>query len=174
MSNTPRYSLSLRILHWSFVLIVAAMASAGLALVESLEPWHLTLLNIHKSCGVAAFVLLIVRILVRFNHPPMPAIDGVSKWQLQLAHLVQYLLYGCLFLMPVSGYLSQYFAARPVEVFSLFRLPAATTVNIELYAVFREMHSITLVALIVLVAMHAGAALHHHFVRKDNTLKRML
>jgi cytochrome b561 len=68
----------------------------------------------------------------------------------------------------------QYFAGRPIDVFGWFRLPSALTVNIENYAIFRELHGWLAIALMALVALHVAAALHHHFIRKDTVLKSML
>lgn len=68
----------------------------------------------------------------------------------------------------------QYFAGRPIDVFGWFRLPAALQVDIHYYALFRELHGWLAIALIGMIVLHVGAALHHHVVRKDNVLKSML
>lgn len=79
-----------------------------------------------------------------------------------------------MFAMPLSGYAMQYFATRPVEVFGWFRLPAALEVNIGMYSLFRELHSLLALSLLALIVLHAAGALHHHFIRKDKVLKTML
>tara|TARA_R110002126_G_scaffold119373_5_gene260222 strand:- start:2099 stop:2623 length:525 start_codon:yes stop_codon:yes gene_type:complete len=174
MNNSARFALSMRLFHWGMAALVVSMLAAGLLMVTSLEPWQLTLLSIHKAFGVVAMLLVTARLFNRLRHK-LPALPGdLSEWQKWGAKVSHWLLYGLLFAMPISGYLMQYFAGRPIEVFGWFRLPAALQVDIVNYALFRELHGWLAIALIGVIALHAGAALHHHFVRKDNVLKSML
>ena len=174
MSKPVQFSLSMRLFHWGMAALVMSMLAAGLLMIRSLEPWQLPLITLHKAFGVLAVVLVIVRLLNRMRHqlPALP--EGLSTLQKTVASASHWLLYSLLFAMPVSGYLMQYFAARPVEVFGWFRLPAAMQVNIHHYALFRELHGWLAIALAGAVALHIAAALHHHFIRKDNVLKSML
>ena len=174
MSKPAQFSLSMRILHWGMAALVLSMLAAGLLMIRSLEPWQLTIITLHKAFGVIAVVLVTVRLLNRLQHqlPALP--EGLSALQKKAATASHWLLYSLLFAMPVSGYLMQYFAARPIEVFGWFRLPAALQVDIYYYALFRELHGWLAIALTSVIALHVGAALHHHFIRKDNVLKSML
>jgi cytochrome b561 len=173
-TNSDRFSLSMRLFHWGMAALVVSLLSAGLLMVTSLQPWHLTLLGAHKAFGVAAMLLVIARLINRWRYtlPALPNdLSYLQKWVAKVSH---WLLYGLLFAMPLSGYLMQYFAARPIAVFDWFRLPAALQVDIYNYALFRELHGWLALALIGMIALHIGAALHHHFVRKDHVLKSML
>ncbi|WP_240221223.1 cytochrome b [Rheinheimera hassiensis] len=174
MTNTERFSLSMRLFHWGMAALVFAMLTAGLLMVASLDGWQLTVLTAHKVFGVIAVLLVSARLINRLRQaiPALP--DDLSHWQKMSARVSHWLLYGLLFAMPVSGYLMQYFAARPIDVFGWFRLPAALNVDIYTYALFRELHSVFAIALICLIALHIGAALHHHIIRKDKVLKSML
>lgn len=174
MNNTQQFSLSMRLFHWAMAALVISMLAAGLLMVRSLEPWQLNILTVHKAFGVVAAVLVIARLVNRLFHQ-IPALPGdLSSLQTFVAKASHWLLYLLLFAMPISGYLMQYFAGRPIDVFGWFRLPAALTVDIENYAVFRELHGWLAIALMALVALHVAAALHHHFIRKDEVLKSML
>lgn len=174
MSKPAQFSLSMRLFHWGMAALVLSMLAAGLLMIRSLEPWQLTIITLHKAFGVIAVVLVTVRLLNRLRHqlPALP--DDLSALQKKAATASHWLLYSLLFVMPVSGYLMQYFAARPIEVFGWFRLPAALQVDIYNYALFRELHGWLAIALTAVIALHVGAALHHHFIRKDNVLKSML
>lgn len=174
MTNSVRFSLSMRLFHWGMAALVLSMLAAGLLMITSLQPWQLTLLTAHKAFGVTAIVLVAARLINRLRHqvPPLP--DNLSNAQKAIAIASHWLLYLLLFSMPISGYLMQYFAARPIDVFGWFRLPAALNVDIQSYALFRELHSWLSIALIAIIILHIGAALHHHFIRKDNVLKSML
>lgn len=174
MNNLNRFPLSMRLFHWGMVALVLSMLAAGLLMVRSLEPWQLPLMTAHKAFGVLALLLVLARLVNRFLHhlPPLPNnLSGLQKIVAKASHWVLYFL---LLAMPVSGYLMQYHAGRPIDVFGWFRLPAALQVDIQTYAVLRELHFWFAGALIVMIVLHAGAALHHHFVRKDNVLKSML
>jgi len=174
MSNSHKFSLSMRLFHWAMAALVISMLAAGLLMVRSLEPWQLSILTVHKAFGVVAAVLVLARLVNRLCHQ-IPALPGdLSRLQKFVAKASHWLLYLLLFAMPISGYLMQYVAGRPIDVFGWFRLPAALTVDIENYAVFRELHGWLAIALLALVVLHVAAALHHHFIRKDKVLKSML
>ncbi|MEO3864110.1 cytochrome b [Rheinheimera fenheensis] len=174
MTKPTRFSLSMRLFHWSMAALMLAMLTAGLLMVKSLDPWQLTVLSLHKAIGLLALVLVSLRLVNRLRHqlPELP--DNLPAIQKAIARASHYLLYGLMFAMPLSGYAMQYFAGRPVEVFGWFRLPAALEVNIGLYSLFREMHGILALALVALIMLHIAGALHHHVIRKDKVLKTML
>lgn len=174
MSHSDRFPLSMRLFHWGIAALVLSMLAAGLLMIRSLDPWQLTIMNVHKAFGVLALVLVLARLVNRLCHrlPPLPnELSGLQKVIAKASHGVLYFL---LLAMPVSGYLMQYHAGRPIDVFGWFRLPAALQVDIQTYAVFRELHFWFAVALMAMLVLHVGAAIHHHFIRKDNVLKSML
>lgn len=173
MTNRARFTLSMRLLHWAMALLIIAMLAAGLVMVRSLEPWQYELLWLHKSFGIAAALLVLVRLLVRWRSivPALPS--DLPYWQRRAAKASHWLLYTLMVLMPLSGLLMQYFAARPVSVFDVVRLPAALTVDIELFSLFRELHGWAAGVFIGLVIMHIAAALYHHYYRRDDVLRSM-
>ena len=169
-----RFSLSMRILHWAMAALIISLLSAGLLMIQSLEPWQLTISSIHKSFGLLAAILAVIRLFIRINSniPTLPKdLTTLQKVVAKFSHL---LLYGLMIFMPISGLVMQYVAGRPVEIFGWFRLPASLSVNIEHYSIFREMHAWLALFFIALIVLHVGAALHHHFFRKDDVLKSML
>ncbi|WP_218311208.1 cytochrome b [Alteromonas antoniana] len=174
MENNNRFPLAMRLLHWAMAALIISMLLAGLAMVRSLEPWQLTILTAHKAFGLLAFVLVILRIAIRMKSQTLPLPSSLSRVQKRGAIASHYVLYALMVAMPVSGYLMQYVAARPVEIFGLFTLPASLTADIESYGLFREIHGYLAIAFIAMILLHISAALHHHFVRKDSVLKSML
>lgn len=168
------FSRSTRWLHWSMALILLSLLFAGLTMVRSLEPWQLPLLQLHKSLGFVALVLVLVRLLVRMRHaaPSLPV--DLANWQKVSARLSHVLLYMCMLAMPVSGYLMQNAAGRPVEVFGLFTLPALLEVDLAVYGVLRELHGWVALGFILLILLHVGAALQHGLIRRDGVLQSML
>ncbi|WP_252095356.1 cytochrome b [Pseudoalteromonas sp. SCSIO 43201] len=172
--QVTRYTFTMRLLHWSMAVLILSMVCAGLAMVSSLEPWQLSLLGLHKSFGVLALILLILRFIVRVQSiaPALPSTMPVI--QVKLAKFSHWLLYFLMLVIPVSGLLMQYFGARPIVVFDLLTMPAAMVANIEYFAVFREAHGFAVLLLLLVLVVHIGAACFHHFIRKDGVFKSML
>ncbi|RUO44712.1 cytochrome b [Idiomarina aquatica] len=157
-----RYPYSMRLLHWSMAALMVSMLCAGLLMVRSLEPWQLTLLNMHKSFGLVAALLIVVRTVNRLRLKlPTPS-EPQNRYQSAVANTVHRLLYALMFLMPLTGLLMQYAAARPVDVFGAFRLPAAELTDIQQFAVFRELHGLLAVVFMGIIALHIAGACHHY------------
>ncbi|WP_105254311.1 cytochrome b [Pseudoalteromonas sp. T1lg75] len=169
-----RFSASMRILHWAMAALIISLLSAGMTMVKSLEVWQLELLTLHKATGLLVAVLVVVRLVNRWcaTVPALP--DSLPRWQKTMALGSHYALYCLMILMPLTGFLMQYYGARPIAVFSWFTLPSALYPDIELYALYRQLHGFIGYTLAVLILVHVLAALQHHFIRKDGVLKSML
>jgi cytochrome b561 len=77
--------------------------------------------------------------------------------------------------MPLSGLVMSQFADRPVSWFGLFQIPVFVTPDKEVAEQIADLHEEVLwPVLLTLVVVHGLAALWHHFVLKDDTLRRML
>ncbi|WP_194756676.1 cytochrome b [Aliidiomarina indica] len=172
--STRSYHVAARVLHWSMALLILSMLFAGLAMVQSLEPWHLTLLQLHKSFGVVALVAVLARVIIRARFTPPPLPNSVPPLQKKVAKLSHILLYAAMFAMPISGWLMQNAAGRPVVVFDMFALPSLLPQNLALYGFLREFHGWVAWAFIALILVHIGAALHHGLIKRDGVLQQML
>jgi cytochrome b561 len=87
---------------------------------------------------------------------------------------LHYFFYALLVLMPLSGWMMSSAFGRPVGVFGLFTLPDLIGADKTLGKTLREFHELTADVLMAAIAAHFAAALKHHFVDKDVTLRRML
>jgi cytochrome b561 len=76
--------------------------------------------------------------------------------------------------MPISGILMSYFGGYDVSVFGLFIIPAAIDKFPQLAGLFHQIHVLGIWAFITVIVLHVGAALYHHFIRRDNVLMRMI
>jgi len=88
-----------------------------------------------------------------------------------LAHGMHWLLYALMFAQPISGILMSQAAGHPVSVFGLFELPTFIVKDSSSAELFRNGHGVIWVLLVVAVFGHIGAAMHHHFIKKDDVLK---
>ncbi len=132
-----------------------------------------TLFFIHRSCGVTVLGLAVIRLAWRLlrGAPPMPA--ELPEWQRIAAVATHWVLYALIFVMPVTGFISSAAGGHTVSFFFLFDLPQLPE-NKE-FAKGAEAVHVTLQWLIyAVVLLHTIAALRHHFVLRDNVLRRML
>ncbi|KXJ55665.1 cytochrome b [Neptuniibacter pectenicola] len=163
------------IMHWFIALAVIGLYPLGWY-IESLDyydPAYKTIPVWHKSIGILVAVTLLVRIVWRlFNKPPSPLPQPAA---LELAAKVAHgLLYILLLITVTSGYLISTADGRAIEFFNLISIPALPVGIENQEDIAGEIHFIVATSLILLAALHAAAALKHHFIDKDSTLKRML
>jgi cytochrome b561 len=91
-----------------------------------------------------------------------------------LASSAHALLYVLLFAVMLAGYLISTADGRAIDVFGLFSVPATLTAIENQEDIAGEIHLVLAIVLVSLAAVHALAALKHHFIDRDRTLKRML
>ena len=176
LKNTENsYGIVSRFLHWLIFLAVAGMLAVGLYMTEQkISPDIIKLYGLHKSVGITVLALAFLRIIWVLSHTA-PKMLGLEKpWEKLAARGVHGLLYLCLFLMPLSGWVMSSAAGYPVSVFGLFTLPDLVGADKGLYELAKEVHEITAYTFMGLIAAHAGAALMHHFIKNDRTLIRMI
>jgi cytochrome b561 len=175
MEPTFRYNAAQRALHWAMALIilVAIALGAWAATLPSGVPPRSELLYVHKSLGMLALVLLVVRVAVR-------ALRGAPGWRVPLppairaaAHAGHGLLYALMLAMPVSGYVLSAAGGHPIPFFGLFSWPILVDKYKPLSEAAGGAHYWLAWAMGAIVAVHIAAALWHHIVRKDETLLRM-
>jgi cytochrome b561 len=129
MTATPaaRYSALARYLHWAVAgLIVLQFVLAQWAehAQETGRDLHaLALLANHKSVGMTVLMLGVARLLWRWRRPPPPLPDAMGRWQVRAAHAGHGLLYGLLFALPITGWLTSSASAYSVSWFNLFTFP---------------------------------------------------
>ena len=161
-------------LHW----LISALIVAAIGLIWTVNALpkgdlQTTLFFLHRSCGVTILALAVLRLAWRLSRsvPPPPA--TLPAWQQLAATATHWLLYALIIIMPITGYLSSALLGHPVTVFFLFDLPPLG--EHKPYADIAGAIHVTLQwAVYGLIALHAGAALRHHFVLRDGVLRRML
>ncbi|MCC6595434.1 MAG: cytochrome b [Rhodanobacteraceae bacterium] len=176
-SDALRWGSLARFFHWSVVVLLLVQGTLGLVMVDlPKRPSVIPLFNLHKSLGLTILLLALLRLLWRAfdRHPQPPA--GMPQWQVLGARAGHALLYGLLFALPVSGWLFDSAASlRPLFWWGLVKLPNLMGGPSEaLKPIFQASHQWLFVALVLVAAGHAAAALVHHFVNRDDVLRRML
>lgn len=150
------------------------MLSAGFYMV-SLEPSKdkFYIYGIHKAFGVIMLISVLLRILWRFRNvtPELP--ESTPKWQSSAAYITHLVLYFFMLGMPLSGMLMSLYSGYSINVFDIFTVPAFEK-KAKYAALFKELHNGFAIVLVVAILFHICAALYHHFIKKDNVLKRMI
>lgn len=173
MNVNTGYSKASRLLHWSMALLLISMLFLGLSMVQSLATWQIEAVQLHKSFGVLALVLVIIRLInkVRSNSPALPT--DILTWQKHAARATHFGLYVVMLLMPISGWLMQNADGRSVSLFGWITLPQLIDADIKLYGLFREIHGLVAWIFIAMIFMHIGAALYHGLIKKDGVFSSM-
>ena len=171
-----RYTKTAMLLHWLIAILIVGAFTMGLVMTDipGFTPTKLRYYSWHKWAGVTVLALAALRLLWRrANRPPAhPA--GMPAWQIRAADVTHIALYVLMFAVPLSGYLYTTAAGVPVVYFGLFPIPAAFGADPALNALLKPVHYWLNMVLAAIVLMHVAAALKHHFVDRDDVLKRML
>jgi len=176
---SPRYSAAARHFHWLTAGAVFVMVPLGLAMTyrgNTLDIWDgLTdaMYSTHKLLGFLLLWLVAGRLIYRLLHGAPPDEPSLSRVQRVASHLVHWLLYGLLLLVPLLGWIGVSLYPS-LTLFMLFDLPALAAPNQELANAVLNVHGNLAIVTAVLAAAHIAVALHHHLIRKDGVLRRML
>jgi len=160
------WSRPLRRLHgWNAALVLLAFPLGWLMVgvpVEALLAKFL-LYQIHKSLGIAAFAIVVLRLAIRMRRPRPPWRADLARWQRRAAAIMHVALYVLLVVTPLLGYLTA--ATAPAQVPTLFLLvlpvPHIVGTDPHWFAVLRQVHRAAAILLVVLAAGHAAMAVSH-------------
>jgi len=178
MTDVKRYTGVAMFFHWSIAFLILALLAVGWTF-EALGPcpFRTLLVNLHKLFGCVTLLLVIGRYVWRAGNRPPAALPSIPNWQKRLASVVHGLLYFAMLAAPLSGVVFlnyrngvSFFGIHFPQVFpTLFD---ETGIDPEMF--FEKTHLALPYLIVALLIFHIGAALWHHGVKRDATLKRML
>jgi cytochrome b561 len=175
LKQAVSYTRTAIALHWLMALFIFVTFPLGVYMHElALTPLKLKLISYHKWLGVTILLLAVVRLAWRMTHRPPPLPDSIPLWQQRAASGLHLLLYALLLIIPVSGWLMSSAKGIPVVYLGLFQLPDLLDKDKALGELLAGIHQMLNFGLLLLVGMHIAAALKHHFIEHDATLRRML
>ncbi|POP41925.1 cytochrome B [Superficieibacter electus] len=163
-------------LHWLVAIAVYAMFALGLWMVtlSYYDGWYHKAPELHKSIGIVLMLTLVVRRIWRTMSPapaPLHQYYRLTRVSAVAAHIALYLL---LFAIIISGYLISTADGQSISVFGLFNVPATLTDAGAQADLAGNLHLWLAWSVVILSVVHALAAFKHHFIDKDDTLRRML
>lgn len=178
LRNTPNEWGSLaKSLHWIVAALVIFLLAYGWWMAH-LAPrsGRLGLYELHSSIGYDLLFLVILRLLWRVidRAPALPA--DLKRWEMISARAGHFLLYLLVLAVSVTGWLLLGTFSRPVAA-TLFQSIPVPVMNLTgdrmLHGLFEKSHAILSYALLALIVVHVLAALRHHFIKKNDILRRM-
>ena len=175
LGNTRlEYGAVAKWLHWLVALGIVALVTLGL-LQSDMDsgPQRTAIRELHGSIALLVLALMILRLAWRWTnvtpaHPP-----GVPGWQRASAALVHAAIYVAVFTQLASGALAVATGGKPLAFFGLFSIPLPVSEDHDNHELLEEVHEAGWMLLAALVAVHVLAALYHHFILKNDVLKRM-
>ncbi|MDC5704858.1 cytochrome b [Vibrio europaeus] len=173
-SEVKNYNLVARGVHWISALVIIGLFAVGLWMVDLsyYSEWYRTAPHWHKSIGLLLAGLTLFRLFWKVV-TVSPKVEGAAYEVIgaKLAHLGMYAILLALF---ASGYLISTEDGRGIDVFTWFTVPSLGALFENQADIAGQVHFYAAWSLIIIAAVHAIAALKHHFINKDNTLRKMI
>jgi cytochrome b561 len=161
-------------LHWLTATLITFQAATGLALEFARDSVPtLPMLDFHRSAGTMVWFIALTRIVWRgtlAKFPPFP--EWMSNPQKWIATKIEYILYGLLLLQPLTGLTATLLLGKPFHLF-FWTVPPLAHRNLDLWESLLAFHRVGAYCLFAVVGGHAGMALLHHYVFRDEVLERM-
>ena len=174
-NSTRSWGSLSKALHWIIVLLIinqwvigmrADSLPLGLAKLQALA-WH-------KSFGITILGLAVVRLAWRWMNPVPDLSAETRPWERVLAKISHVLLYALIFAMPLSGWTMSSARSFPVSWFGWLQLPDLVKPDPQLYERLKELHETLFIVLVAVAVLHVAGALKHHFIDRNDVLRRML
>ncbi len=174
-SDATRWGSVARFFHWTIALFVIGLLVGGLTMTDmKVSPDKFKLYALHKSFGITVLGLMLLRFAWRGVDPRPQDVPGMAPVVAFAAHAVHRLLYVALIAMPISGWVYNSASNFPLQWFGLINLPAIVSADKDLKHLAHEVHEFLAWTIIALLLAHVAGALKHHFIDRDDTLRRML
>lgn len=158
--------------------LLAGQVALGLAADWSPREEGARLLNFHVQFGLTILAFVVVRLLWRFAQPPPLLPPSIPRVQVFAARAVHGLLYGLIFLLPVSGYLLWMWIGAEVGFLGLVAVPFPSLVGVGIDEFWRSFagytHEYAFYAFAVLVMVHVTAAAWHELILRDGLVRRRM
>ena len=172
--SQPHYTRTAVGLHWLIAALIVVALVVGWTMTDMpVSPQKLKIYNWHKWVGITVLWLAALRILWRVTHRP-PDMVAMPAWQRIAAHALHGVLYLLMLAQPISGWIYSNAAGYPIVYLRLIPLPNLVAKNPQLAESWQEVHETLGLVLAIVVAVHLLAAVKHHLIDKDDTMRRML
>jgi cytochrome b561 len=174
-NTVTRYGPPAQALHWLVFLLMLGSFGLGLSMVElPISPQRIRMVIWHKTVGITILVVAVIRLAWRLAQPPPAPAATMLSWERTAAIGAHWLLYVLMFAVPLSGWLMSSALGFSTVYLGMIRLPDFLERDRELGETLRVVHYALNKTLLVVIVLHAAVALKHHFMNRDDVLRRML
>lgn len=169
------YSTTAKFFHWTAAFLVLTVVPMGLLMGRVPDgPFKDNLFHLHKSIGALILAVMTVRIIYRLVRGAPPPEPTLKPWERVVSETVHWTLYIMLLLTPMVALRAYSAYGQPAPFFGIFEIPPFTAKDEHLSEQLFYIHGWMGWAVGALFCMHIGAALQHHFLKRDGVLQRML
>ncbi len=175
-SKVNPYGAMGKLFHWVNAILIIALLVLGWYMVRLsyYDPGYNVSLAWHKALGMLVLGVVTGKTVWLLVSRPTVDRSSLRRFEQVAAKWTHRLLYSMMVLIPLSGYLVSTSAGRGIDVWGMFTVPALLAITEPWLAYAIAIHYYCSYAAAIMIALHAAAALKHHFVDRDDTLKRML
>jgi len=167
-------------LHWTIAALIISIMSIGIYAGKILTYANIAVrpmwgwwMNQHKALGCIVLGLVIVRAIWTFSQPRPELPAGASRLHRRVAKASVVSLYILMFTVPIAGIGTTIYAHKGFKFFGLFEFYVPIARNMIVEQNFKLAHQICAYTLLALLLIHISAALMHHFLLRDEVLRRM-
>jgi cytochrome b561 len=169
------YNGPARFFHWATVLLLASQYAIAWTMPDVHRGTRpVGLIAWHVSMGMLILLLAAMRIVWRFAHPAPSELPGTPRPLAAIARLTHWLLYLLLIALPLMGWANASSRGWPSFMGAVLPLPRLSPEGSSFGHALGDWHKVFAWVLLALSGLHAAAALFHHFILRDATLRRML
>lgn len=175
-NTTSSYGSVTKWLHWLIFLGILGLLIVGFLMGDIADkPTRFQVYMLHKSIGLTVLLLGVIRVIWALFNPHPGYTADLPAWQVFAARSMHYILYALVIVMPLSGWIMSVAANHLPSYFGLFDVPfPGVPIDKPVAKLASWYHTTFAWTIVVFVSLHILAALKHHFVNRDNVLKRML
>ncbi len=171
--SPKRYDFVAQLLHWAMAGILFYLMFFSGFHDLSVEQ-KAAKVELHAGLGALVLVLGVVRYAWRLARPRPEKLTSDWSWQPRVASLVHNGFYVLFLLAPAIGFVLAGLVDYPVRLFGALDVSGWLSDNAELASTLNSVHGLSSDIIMVLWIVHVLAALHHHFVRRNGLIWRML
>ncbi len=179
-NSAAGYGALTKLFHWLIVILFAAQYIGGNIMIaigfnaEFAGITTNTYYDWHKSLGLVALLVAVLRILNRRVGELPPWAPTLSNGEQKFIHRVEQVFYAAMLIMPITGWFYVMYGHYGVNLFSVWEMPRPLPRNDSLRDVFKWAHIVAGWVLLAAMVGHIGLVLWHTAVKKDGLIKRMM
>lgn len=175
-NSSTHYGYLAQLLHWLLGLLILGLIGMGWWMVGLgfYDPWYHRAPELHKTLGMLALVLAVLRIGWAISERPPGLVESLHAWEKLAATAAHHLLYLVTLAIPVTGYLISTARGEGIDLYGWWEVPALLPAEKGREEWAGVLHAYLAYGTLALVGLHASAALKHQFIDRNGTLRRML